>query len=118
MATISVLYLAALTGAGLLPSTTARRLAAIRQFFRFLFLEGHRADDPSAQIDRPRQGRRLPKLLEVAEIEALIAAARAKGGSDRHAADGPARAALRHRPEGQRARGPTTLGAGERIAPC
>ena len=75
-------YLAALTGAGLLPSTTARRLAAIRQYFRFLFLDGSRSDDPSAQIDRPRQGRRLPKLLEVGEIEALIAAARAKDGPD------------------------------------
>jgi integrase/recombinase XerD len=75
-------YLAALTGAGLLPATTARRLAAIRQYFRFLFVDGTRSDDPSAQIDRPRQGRRLPKLLEVEEIEALIAAARAKEGTD------------------------------------
>ncbi|MGD9508091.1 MAG: site-specific tyrosine recombinase XerD [Geminicoccaceae bacterium] len=75
-------YLAALTEAGLRASTTARRLAAIRQYFRFLYVEGRRADDPSAQIDRPRQGRRLPKLLEVEEIEALIAAARAREGPD------------------------------------
>jgi integrase/recombinase XerD len=75
-------YLAALTGQGLLPSTTARRLAAIRQYFRFLFVDGQRRDDPSAQIDRPRQRRRLPKLLEVEEIEALIAAARARDGPD------------------------------------
>ena len=65
----------------LLPSTTARRLAAIRQYFRFLFSTAA-ARRPSAQIDRPRQGRRLPKLLEVGEIEALIAAARAKDGPD------------------------------------
>jgi integrase/recombinase XerD len=75
-------YLAALAGDGLLPSTTARRLAAIRQYFRFLFLDGARPDDPSAQVDRPRQGRRLPKLLAVAEIEALIAAARGRDGPD------------------------------------
>ena len=75
-------YLAALAEAGLRASTTARRLAAIRQYFKFLYLEGRRPDDPSAQIDRPRQGRRLPKLLEVEEIEALIAAARARDGSD------------------------------------
>jgi integrase/recombinase XerD len=75
-------YLAALAGAGLAPATTARRLAAIRQYFRFLLLEGRRQDDPSAQIDRPKQGRRLPKLLDLAEIEALIAAARARDGAD------------------------------------
>ena len=75
-------YLAALAEVGLRASTTARRLAAIRQYFKFLYLEGRRPDDPSAQIDRPRQGRRLPKLLEVEEIEALIAAARARDGSD------------------------------------
>ena len=75
-------YLAALADAGLKPATTARRLAAIRQYFRFLFLEGRRSDDPSAQIDRPRQGRRLPKLLEVEEIEALIDAARAREGPE------------------------------------
>jgi len=75
-------YLAALADAGFRASTTARRLAAIRQYFRFLYLEGRRPDDPSAQIDRPRQGRRLPKLLEVEEIEALIAAARVREGPD------------------------------------
>ncbi len=75
-------YLAALADCGLKPATTARRLAAIRQYCRFLFLEGSRGDDPSAQIDRPRQGRRLPKLLTVDEVEALLAAARAKEGPD------------------------------------
>jgi integrase/recombinase XerD len=75
-------YLAALAEAGLRASTAARRLAAIRQYFRFLYVEGRRADDPSAQIDRPRQGRRLPKLLAVEEIEALITAARAREGAD------------------------------------
>ena len=75
-------YLGALADAGLRASTAARRLAAIRQYFQFLYVEGRRTDDPSSQIDRPRQGRRLPKLLEVAEIEALIAAARAREGAD------------------------------------
>ena len=52
-------YLAALAGDGLLPSTTARRLAAIRQYFRFLFLDGARPDDPSARSwPRPARPRR------------------------------------------------------------
>lgn len=75
-------YLAELAGLGLRPSTTARRLAAIRQYFRFLYLEGKRADDPTTHIDTPKRSRRLPKLLEEEEIEALIAAARAREGPD------------------------------------
>jgi integrase/recombinase XerD len=75
-------YLAELAGAGLRSSTTARRLAAIRQYYRFLFLEGGRGDDPTTHIDTPKQGRRLPKLVEEAEIEALIGAAKARDGPD------------------------------------
>lgn len=62
--------------------TTARRLSALRQFFRFLFAEGLRADDPSSPIDRPRQGRPLPKYLSESEVERLIAAGRAREGMD------------------------------------
>ena len=75
-------YLAELAGLGLRPSTAARRLAAIRQYFRFLYLEGRRADDPTTHVDTPKQRRRLPKLIEEEEIEALIAAARARTGPD------------------------------------
>lgn len=69
-------YLAALAGRGFAASSVARRLSAIRQFYRFLFAEGYRGDDPSAIIDGPRRGRPLPKLLSIAEVDRLIAAAR------------------------------------------
>ena len=62
--------------------TLARRLSAIRQLFRFLVSEGQRADDPSAVLDRPRHGRPLPKLLEEAEIDRLMATAAARGGPE------------------------------------
>jgi integrase/recombinase XerD len=75
-------YLAGLADAGLLPSTAARRLAAIRQYFRFLCLEGGRADDPTTHVDTPKRGRSLPKLLGEDEIEALIAAAQARSGPE------------------------------------
>jgi integrase/recombinase XerD len=75
-------YLAELAGLGLRSSTAARRLAAIRQYFRFLYLEGKRFDDPTTHIDTPKRSRRLPKLLEEEEIEALIAAARTREGPD------------------------------------
>lgn len=63
---------------GYSPRTAARRRAALRQFYRFLYLDGRRSDDPSAGLDMPRLGRPLPKLLAEAEIDALLAAAAAR----------------------------------------
>ncbi len=75
-------YLAALDDAGLSPRTAARRLSALRQFYRFLFAEGLRGDDPSAGLDPPRRGRSLPKVLSEAEVEALLEAARGRRGAE------------------------------------
>ena len=54
--------------------TQARRLSALRQFFRFLCSEHHRKDDPSRAIDAPRLGRSLPKYLSEAEVGQLFKA--------------------------------------------
>jgi integrase/recombinase XerD len=69
-------YLAALAGRGFAASSAARRLSAIRQFYRFLLAEGRRDDDPAAILDGPKRGRPLPKVLSIAEVDRLIAAAR------------------------------------------
>lgn len=63
------------------PGTSARRLSCLRQFYKFLFAEGVRTDDPTAVIDSPRINPPLPKLLGESEVVALIKAARATGGS-------------------------------------
>src|SRR5262245_36486920 len=76
-------YMAGLRARGLSPASAARRRASLRQFFRFLVEERLREDDPAALLDGPRLGRRLPRNLSAAEVEALIAAARRAG-------DGPA----------------------------
>jgi integrase/recombinase XerD len=68
-------YLAAVTTRHLAPRTLARRLSAMRQFFRFLVSDGSRADDPTAGLDTPRLGHPLPKILSETEVERLIAAA-------------------------------------------
>ena len=68
-------YLAGLGAAGLSPRTAARRLSALRQFFRFLAREGQRADDPTELLDSPRQPASLPKALRVEEVKALLEAA-------------------------------------------
>src|SRR5437588_1249295 len=64
-----------MTARALASRTVARRLSAIRQFFRFLISDGSRADDPTADLDPPRLGRPLPKILSRSEVETLIAAA-------------------------------------------
>lgn len=70
-------YLESLAHAGLSSRTAARRLSALRQFHLFLYRERIRADDPTAELDRPKLGRRLPRILGVAEVAALIQAAAA-----------------------------------------
>ena len=75
-------YLAHLSRRGMAPRSAARKLSALRQFFRFLVLERVRPDDPTAQLDAPRLGRPLPKVLSQDETSALLAAARAKPGAD------------------------------------
>lgn len=67
-------YCGGLARRGLSPATQARRISALRQFFRFLLLDNHRADDPTARLEPPRRGRPLPKTLDLDEIERLIAA--------------------------------------------
>ena len=75
-------YLSQLAKAQLAPRTAARRLSALRQFYRFLVLEGVRKDDPTAALDAPRLGRPLPKLVSEAEVKQLLEAARAKPGPE------------------------------------
>jgi len=69
-------YLADLEERGFKPSSAARHLSAVRQFHRFLYAENHRSEDPSLVIDGPRQGRPLPKILSIDEVENLLAATR------------------------------------------
>ena len=75
-------YLQGLSRAGMAPSTSARRLSALRQFHRFLVDEGLRDDDPSAALDSPGRVRALPKLLEEAEVERLLEQARERPGPE------------------------------------
>ena len=64
------------------PRTVARRLSAMRQFYRFLVSENRRADDPASALDSPKQGRPLPKILTEAEVSHMIATAQTRGGPE------------------------------------
>ncbi|MER2520280.1 MAG: site-specific tyrosine recombinase XerD [Bdellovibrionales bacterium] len=54
--------------------TQARRLSALRQFFRFLLSEGLRGEDPTRALDSPKLARALPKGLSEDEIGHLLGA--------------------------------------------
>lgn len=58
------------------PSSQARRLSALRQYFAFLYAEGLRRDDPTVAVETPRRAHPLPKILSQADVEKLIRAAR------------------------------------------
>lgn len=62
--------------------TVARRLSALRQFYRYLVSENRRKDDPTSTIESPKQGRTLPKILTESEVSALIKAAASSGGPE------------------------------------
>ena len=68
-------YLAEQMRLGMASRTTARRLSAIRQFFKFLFAEDVRRDDPALVVDSPRQGRVLPKVLSEEDVDLLLSLA-------------------------------------------
>ena len=63
-------------------STVARRAAALRRFYGFLFDEGLRKDDPSAVLPKPTLQRPLPKILDSNEVSRLFEAAEERAASD------------------------------------
>lgn len=75
-------YLGACAAADLAPRTQARRLSALRQFYRFLVEDGQRGDDPATALEAPKLGRPLPKLLSEDEMLAVIAICRDLDGAE------------------------------------
>ncbi|MCP5001577.1 MAG: site-specific tyrosine recombinase XerD [Hyphomicrobiales bacterium] len=71
-------YLSDVTGRGFAASSQARRLSALRQFYRFLYAEGMRGDDPTGVLDSPKKRRSLPKTLSMDNVTALIDRARSE----------------------------------------
>jgi site-specific recombinase XerD len=65
-------YLAELDGRGLARTTIASRIAALRSFYRFARRQGWVSGDPWSAIVTPRRSSRLPRVLEVADVERLL----------------------------------------------
>jgi integrase/recombinase XerD len=67
-------WLERLRGRGLAPSSVARRLSAVRGFYRHLLREGVARRDPTEHLDTPRGGRPLPRALSRESAIALVEA--------------------------------------------
>ncbi|MGD9506365.1 MAG: site-specific tyrosine recombinase XerD [Syntrophobacteraceae bacterium] len=59
--------------AALSPRTRARRLAAVRSFFRWMTVQGVLRQNPAVRLRFPKLGIALPKALSGSEVEALLA---------------------------------------------
>lgn len=68
-------YLISLNDRGFKASSAARRLSAIKQFHKFLYVEGHSSTDAAGPVSAPKQGRTLPKTLSVDDVDRLISTA-------------------------------------------
>ena len=65
-------YLGYLASQGQAPTSRARRLSAIKQYYRFLLSETLIADDPTAGLQGPKKQRALPKVLSIDEVDRLL----------------------------------------------
>lgn len=59
---------------GLSSRSQSRIISGVKQFFGFLLLEDEISVDPGELLEMPKIGRKLPEVLTVEEIDALIAA--------------------------------------------
>lgn len=65
-------YLHVLSQQGMAPSSRARKLSSLRQYFRFLQAEGILQEDPTFTLEGPKRDKPLPKVLSEQEIERLL----------------------------------------------
>ena len=67
-----VAFVRSLQSEGLAAASVTRMLVSVRGLHRFLVAEGHRADDPTADVEIPSLPRGLPKALSVAQVVSLM----------------------------------------------
>jgi integrase/recombinase XerD len=67
-------YLASAFAAGLGSRSVARRVSALRGFYRHLLLEEVIVTDPTARLAAPKLGRGIPQVISPQQVEALLLA--------------------------------------------
>ncbi|MFT5884585.1 MAG: integrase/recombinase XerD [Arcticibacterium sp.] len=66
--------LAELNEIGLAPTSQSRMLSGWKAFYKFLLLEDYTEINPTELIDSPKTKRKIPEVLHLHEIEAMLAA--------------------------------------------
>ncbi len=64
-------FAASISDLGIGPRSVARILSGVRQFYRFLVLDGYMEDDPTELLESPKQPNHLPEVLSTAEVDLL-----------------------------------------------
>lgn len=68
---------------GLDSRSAARKLAALRHFYKYLLLDGLTSSDPTVNIETPKQWKVLPKSLATSEVETMLQAPAARLSASR-----------------------------------
>lgn len=67
-------FLKWITDLGMTPTSQARIISGIRAFYKYLLLEDEVENDPTELIEMPKLGRKLPSVLNLHEIDRMLAA--------------------------------------------
>jgi integrase/recombinase XerC len=67
-------FLSHLDTFGYSPATTARKIATLRSFYKWMVKRGHAESNPMLLIRTPKQTKRLPKAITVEHVEKLLSA--------------------------------------------
>src|SRR5512143_953944 len=67
-------FVRSLMSSGHSPRSTARAVACVREFYRFLVLDRRLDDSPADDLRAPRAWPALPRFLSVEEVDGLLAA--------------------------------------------
>jgi len=59
---------------GMTPHSQARIISGLKSFYKFLIYEGELENDPTALLEAPKLGRKLPDTLSVVEINQILEA--------------------------------------------
>lgn len=65
-------FLIEMSSIGIHPRSQARILSSIKSFYHFLMYKNQREDDPTEMLESPKIGFRLPEVLSISEIDAIV----------------------------------------------
>src|SRR5262245_44231881 len=65
-------FVLGLRARGYAPATVARKIAAIKSLFQYLYKNHLIPEDPTAHVEAPKVGKPLPRAISVGDVQALL----------------------------------------------